>query len=174
MPITKANQIIDWQNCIYFSTTYISNMKRRIFFLAFFILVIIQFFHPQKNVSNTISANDITNHYTISPELLSVLKRSCYDCHSNNTSYPWYYSIQPVAWWMSHHINEGKGELNFSEFAEMNIGDKQRAFKHIYDEIKDDEMPLASYLLIHKDASLSESEKKMLMDWCLSQAITTH
>src|SRR6187402_914348 len=80
-------------------------------------LVIIQFIRPTKNESETvITANDISKVYAMSESVQQILVNKCYDCHSNSTQYVWYYNIQPVAWWMAHHIDEGKDELNFSEF----------------------------------------------------------
>src|SRR4051812_1459572 len=100
-------------------------MKRflkRILLLLSVVFVIIQFFHPAKNQSEVISINDITKVYPVPGEVQKILKTSCYDCHSNNSIYPWYAKIQPVSWWLNHHIDEGKHELNFSEFATYRVG----------------------------------------------------
>ena len=77
------------------------------------ILVIIQFFHSTKNINATATANDISKLYTVPKDVETILKTSCYDCHSNNTKYPWYNNIQPVAWWLNNHIQEGKKRDQF-------------------------------------------------------------
>lgn len=129
------------------------------------VLILIQFIRPTRNISTVLSANDITLHYTVQDSVLTILKRSCYDCHSNNTVYPWYDRIQPMAWWLQYHINEGKWALNFSEFASYSAKKKVRILKNISEEIQQDGMPLDSYLWIHKNAALSPEEKALVMSW---------
>lgn len=130
------------------------------------ILIVIQFFHPAKNTDTSpVFANDITSRYNVPEPVLSVLKTSCYDCHSNNTVYPWYSKIQPVAWWLNNHIEEGKGELNFNEFAGYKIRRQYKKLEEIINEIKEDEMPLTSYTLIHKKAVLSPDQKLLITNW---------
>src|SRR5215212_6932095 len=92
-------------------------MLRRILLFLLIIFVIIQFIRPAKNISSAISANDITKHYAVPDTVQKILKVSCNDCHSNNTVYPWYSNIQPVGWWLQWHVNDGKKELNYSDFA---------------------------------------------------------
>ncbi|HEY4207387.1 MAG TPA: heme-binding domain-containing protein [Puia sp.] len=129
------------------------------------VLVLIQFIRPSENHSAKLSANDITLHYTVPDSVLSMLKRSCYDCHSNNTRYPWYNRIQPVAWWLNSHVRDGKKELNFSEFASYPISRQAKKLKNTVNQIKKDEMPLHSYLWIHHDAKLEQGQKDALIQW---------
>src|SRR4051812_6460773 len=98
-------------------------MIRRILLLLLAVLVIIQFFQPEKNENNDMTgqSNDISSAMLVPDTVQAMLERSCYDCHSNNTKYPWYAEVQPVGWWLSHHVNEGKKELNFDEFATYNL-----------------------------------------------------
>jgi len=130
-------------------------------------LIIIQFFKPERNLSSseTIAANDISKLYPVPQEVASILKTSCYDCHSNNTHYPWYSNFQPVAWWLADHVKEGKGELNFSEFASYRIGKQYRKLEKMNSEVKEGEMPLESYTFIHGDAKLNPTQKEKLMSW---------
>jgi hypothetical protein len=93
------------------------------------------------------------------------LQGSCYDCHSNNTSYPWYNRIQPVAWFLQSHITDGKKELNFNEWGMYSNRRKNSKLKSIISQIKDDEMPLSSYTIIHKDAKLSKSLKALVIGY---------
>ena len=140
-------------------------MKKKILITILIILAVIQFIRPARNISSAISANDITKHYTVPLDVQQILKVSCNDCHSNNTVYPWYTNIQPVGWWMQKHVNDGKKELNFSEFASYTPKRQHHKLEEVIEQVKDDHMPLNSYLWIHDDAKLNEEQKKKLMDW---------
>jgi len=94
-----------------------------------------------------------------------VLQRSCADCHSNNTVYPWYANVQPVAWWLADHVNEGKGELNFDEFLTYSPKKAHHKLEEVIDMIKEGEMPLGSYTWIHRNAILSPAQKEALTTW---------
>jgi hypothetical protein len=145
-------------------------MLRKILIILIAALIVIQFFRPKKNVSTTVSQNDITTHFTVPDNVQSILKTSCYDCHSNNTIYPWYNNIQPVAWWLANHVNEGKHELNFSEFATYAPKKQFHKLNSIVDSQRDGWMPLDSYLWIHRDAILNPQQKQTLMNWADSLA----
>jgi hypothetical protein len=144
-------------------------MLKKIFKRTFQILllafIVIQFFRPAKNKAEGISNNDISKIYTVPADVQSILKTSCYDCHSNNTVYPWYAEIQPAAWWLADHVKEGKKELNFSEFASYRIGRQYRKLEEINKEVKERERPLESYLWIHKNSKLSDQQKLTLANW---------
>jgi hypothetical protein len=139
-------------------------MKKAFYYLLV-VLVVIQFFRPARNSSSALSGNDITRHYPVPDRVLAILKRSCYDCHSNNTVYPWYDRVQPIAWWLQYHVNHGKHALNFSEFASLPVTRQVHALKGIGEEIKQDGMPLDSYLWIHKNAILDSAEKELVTHW---------
>jgi hypothetical protein len=128
-------------------------------------LVIIQFFKPARNISAEKSPNDITNKYAVPASVQEILKTSCYDCHSNNTVYPWYANIQPVAWWIADHINEGKKELNFSEFVTYSPKKAHHKLEEVNEMVKEGEMPLQSYTIIHQDTKLSEPQKLEIATW---------
>lgn len=138
---------------------------KRVFLLLLVVFIAIQFFRPEKNSSEGVSPNDISKKYAVPDNVMAVLKTSCYDCHSNNTVYPWYSNIQPVAWWLKDHIDDGKKELNFSEFASYRIGRQYRKLEEINGEIKEGKMPLSSYTVIHTDAKLSEQQKLAVANW---------
>jgi len=140
-------------------------MLRKILLVFLVILIIIQFIRPGRNISNAVSSNDITLHFPVPEDIVHVLKRSCYDCHSNNTVYPWYMNIQPVGWWMQYHVNDGKRKLNFSEFSSYPVKKQYDKFKATRDEIKEGGMPLDSYLWIHKYAILTAAEKTSVIKW---------
>ena len=129
---------------------------------------IIQLFPPEKNTSSASgksSGNEITMRDSIPNEIQSILRRSCYDCHSNNTVYPWYANVQPVGWWLNNHIQGGKRHLNFDEFTSYSLRKQYNRFKDIADQIEQNEMPLTSYLLIHRYAVLSADEKAKIINW---------
>lgn len=140
-------------------------MKKKVLLVILIIFIGIQFFKPVRNLSDTISNNDITKHYFIPEQITGILQRSCNDCHSNNTIYPWYANVQPVAWWLQNHINEGKRSLNFSEFGSYTPRKQDKKMEEFIETINKDEMPLNSYLWIHHDAKLSADDKKALVDW---------
>lgn len=140
-------------------------MVKKILIGLVIVLVILQFIRPERNISTTASANDIRVTHAVPANVLSVLKRACYDCHSNNTNYPWYTNIQPVGWWMQHHVNEGKEELNFSEFGTYSAKKAAHKLEETAEMVEEKEMPLESYTWIHKDAKLSADEIKLVADW---------
>ncbi|HEY8969667.1 MAG TPA: heme-binding domain-containing protein [Puia sp.] len=142
-------------------------MKKILLFLLF-VLVVIQFIRPSENHSSSLSKNDITLHYPVPDTVLAILKTSCYDCHSNNTRYPWYNRVQPVAWWLNSHVREGKRELNFSEFASYPLAKQAKKLKNTVKQVKGGGMPLDSYLWIHKDAKLEQGQKDTLIQWANS------
>ncbi len=140
-----------------------------LFYTLLIALLLIQFYpKPTKNVSASINSNDITLAHNVPPDVQNVLKTSCYDCHSNNTSYPWYAKIQPFALWLENHIEEGKDELNFSEFGSYSIRRKFKKLEEISKQVKEDEMPLSSYTVIHRNAKLDENKKLLLANWVIA------
>jgi hypothetical protein len=130
-----------------------------------FVFIAIQFFRPALNKSNQVPDTDISKMSATSDSVLSVLKKSCYDCHSNNTTYPWYSNMQPVGWLMAKHIRKGKEDLNFSEFGSYSLRKQLSKLDGIANSIKNNIMPLSSYKMLHKKAQLSTSEKTLLINW---------
>ena len=140
-------------------------MTKKLLLLLLFVLIIIQFIRPAENHSDKVSSNDITLHYWVPDTVRDILKQSCYDCHSNNTDYPWYNRIQPVAWWLNSHVRKGKKELNFSEFTAYAPARQIRKLKNTAHEVEESGMPLNSYLWIHIDAALDKGKKNILIWW---------
>ena len=133
------------------------------------VLVIIQFFRIDKTNPVIIQENDFIT-ITNPPENVSViLKTSCYDCHSNETKYPWYTNISPLSWWIKDHINEGREELNFSEWGTFKEKRKNHKLEECIELIDEDEMPLSSYLITHGDAKLTADDKGFLLEWFKEQ-----
>lgn len=140
-------------------------MFKKILYALLAVLIVIQFIRPEKNISEVPSENDIRVSYNVPSNVLEVLKRSCYDCHSNNTVYPWYANIQPIGWWLHDHIDEGKDELNFSEFAAYSAKKADHKLDEVIELIEEKEMPLESYLIIHKEAELSPQDAELVIAW---------
>ncbi len=129
------------------------------------VLVIIQFFRPKKNMSTTASPNHISAKYNVPADVQSILNKACNDCHSNNTKYPWYNNIQPVAWWLSYHVKEGKAELNFDEFMTYPAKKADHKMEEVIEMVKKGEMPLNSYTWTHTDARITQAEKEKIVNW---------
>lgn len=129
------------------------------------IFIGIQFIRPVRNESEQVLPTDITKIYNVPDNVFNALKISCYDCHSNNTNYPFYVNIEPVAWMMNNHIKNGKDKLNFSDFGTYSRRRQISKLRSIISQIKEDKMPLSFYTLIHKDAILSIVDKALIIDW---------
>jgi len=126
-------------------------------------LVGIQFLPTTRNQSDMVPKTDFMMVNKVPKTIQNKLQVSCYDCHSNNTEYPWYNKIQPIAWFLEDHVEHGKEELNFNEWDGYSSRRKNSKLKSIIDQIEDGEMPLYSYTLIHRDAKLSETEKEEVL-----------
>jgi hypothetical protein len=135
---------------------------KKIAIMLVIVLIGIQFVPTTYNTSDNVSETDFVNIFNVPHDIKNLLKTSCYDCHSNNTHYPWYSKIQPGAWIMEGHINDGKKELNFSTFGDYSGRRKKSKLKSIISQIRDDEMPISSYTFIPRNAKLSEKDKFML------------
>jgi hypothetical protein len=138
---------------------------KRIGLLLLVLLVISQAFRPDKNKSGD-TTNNIDKTYPVPHDVQVILAKACNDCHSNLTRYPWYGEVQPVAWWLGDHVKDGKRHLNFDEFNSYRIGKQYKKLDECIDEVKEGEMPIGSYTLMHKDAVLTDAEKQTLINWC--------
>lgn len=125
----------------------------------------IQFIPTTRNQSDTVPSTDFMLVNNVPEPIQNKLQVSCYDCHSNNTQYPWYNKIQPAAWFLEDHIKEGKAELNFSEWDSLSSRRKSSKLRSIIKQIESGEMPLDSYTLIHKDAAFSKAEAEEMINW---------
>lgn len=139
-------------------------LKKIVFFLLI-AFVGIQFMPTNRNQSKKVLATDFAKIFNVPNNVQNLLKNSCYDCHSNNTKYPWYNNIQPIGWLLEKHVKEGKSELNFSEFGTYSKRRQKSKLKSAVSQIEAHKMPISSYALIHKNANLSESDRKLLTAW---------
>ncbi|TMI72462.1 MAG: cytochrome C [Bacteroidetes bacterium] len=140
-------------------------MFKKIMLFLLLVFIVIQFIHPKPNKSSGVQPHTISQSFSIPDDVKSILHKACNDCHSNNTRYPWYSNIQPVDWWLTNHIKEGKAELNFDEYTNRNLRYQYNKMKETIDQVKKNEMPLNSYTWIHKDAILTATEKEKLVNW---------
>jgi hypothetical protein len=141
------------------------NLIKKILLVIGIVFISIQFIRPVHNISNRILPNDISTVVNISDSVQMILKKACYDCHSNNTIYPWYSNIQPMGWLMATHIKQGKEELNFNEFGSYSIRKQGNKLNGIANSIRDNIMPLVSYKWMHKNAQLGTNEKTLIINW---------
>jgi hypothetical protein len=128
-------------------------------------LVLIQFLRPPRNIAETAPPHDISMVIPAPPDIHAMLRTSCYDCHSSTTRYPWYAEVQPVGWWLNSHIQEGKRQLNFSEFGSYRPRRQYRKLEEIAEMVGEGEMPLPSYTLVHRDAKLTHEQRDKLLAW---------
>ena len=133
-------------------------------FIAF---IAIQLIRPARNISGQVLASDITHTIAVPDKVLDLLKNSCYDCHSNNTRYPWYVNIEPMGWMMARHIKRGKENLTFDEFGSYSRRKQANKLRAIATSITDESMPISSYTIMHTDASLNKEQIGLLSDWAL-------
>lgn len=98
-------------------------------------------------------------------DVKDIIRRSCYDCHSNESSWPWYSKIAPFSWFVIDHVNEAREEFNFSTWDKYSKKKKAKVIEEIWEEVEEEEMPLWTYTILHSDAKLSEAEKEVIHKW---------
>jgi hypothetical protein len=99
------------------------------------------------------------------PEVRRILQTSCYDCHSNETVWPWYSFVVPAKWLVRHDVVEGRGHLNFSTWGEYSGGEASHRLEEVVEMVQEGEMPLGTYVLMHRDAALSQADADRLVEW---------
>ncbi|WP_397362409.1 heme-binding domain-containing protein [Olleya sp. R77988] len=127
--------------------------------------IIAQFFSPEKNEGNTEDLSAFFAETKPSDEVKTILKSSCFDCHSSNTRYPWYNKITPVNFWLAAHVKDGKKHLDFSKWANYSVKRKDHKFEEIAEEVEEKKMPLPSYTWTHGEANLTETQIQALVKW---------
>ena len=142
-------------------------MKRFLLFMLI-ALIAIQFFHPKKNKAKGSQPNYIGNNFSIPADVRPILAKACNDCHSNNSRYPWYASLQPVHWWLNKHIMTGKKKINFDEYINKSLRYQYHKMEETIEMVKDGKMPLNSYTWTHKDAKLTDEERSKITGWAQS------
>ncbi|ADV51152.1 hypothetical protein Celal_3908 [Cellulophaga algicola DSM 14237] len=133
--------------------------------IALVVFVGIQFISTERNQSNVVPITDFMLVNNVPNVIKNKLQVSCYDCHSNNTVYPWYNKIQPVTWFLEKHVKEGKAELNFSEWDILSNRRKGSKLRSIIKQLESNKMPLESYIWIHEKAKFSKEDKTTIIKW---------
>ena len=138
---------------------------KKIAIVLLVVLVGMQFYRPDKNISEGDYVAAFETETQPSPEVKEILKTACYDCHSANTKYPWYNNIAPVSYWLADHIGEGREHLDFSDWENYDANKKDHKLEELIEEVKEGEMPLNEYTWTHADAKLSEAQISALLTW---------
>ena len=148
-------------------------MKKTIKLLALVIIalvVLIQLYRPERFTTKEITSDHITKVLNVPGNVQSILKRSCFDCHSNQTRWPWYSGVAPVSWFVISDVSRGRSKMNFSEWGKYSKTKQGIKLDNICEEITEGEMPLKQYLYIHKDAVLSREQKDILCTWAKEES----
>ena len=138
---------------------------KKILLVLIIVFVGLQFIPSVRNESGQVDKSDISIALKTPKRVQAILVNSCYDCHSNNTRHPWYARIQPVRYMLDKHVKEGKENLNLSEFGSYRARRKLNKLRSMANSIKEGTMPLSSYTLIHRNATLTAVEKTLLLNW---------
>jgi hypothetical protein len=127
--------------------------------------IVLQFFPPNRTNPPIVEAETLEATTRVPADVAAILNRSCSDCHSHKTTYPWYSYVSPASLFLANHIADGRRHLNFSVWNTYDKKKKSHKMEEIQEQVEGGMMPLGSYLWIHRDAVLSESEARALIDW---------
>jgi hypothetical protein len=139
-----------------FKTTAISGLV---------LLVVAQALRPARTNPPVEPSRTIEARTNIPPEVLGILKRSCYDCHSNATTWPWYSNVAPVSWIVVSHVNNGREHMSLSDWAQYDPDKSRELLGEMCEEVETRGMPLGSYLLAHRSASLNDADVRAVCEW---------
>ena len=129
------------------------------------ILVVAQFFGPEKNEGNLDSVEMFIAETKPPADVRKILETTCYDCHSSKTNYPWYNNITPVNFWLAEHVKDGKKHFNFSTWSAYSLKKKEHKMDELHEEVAEKKMPLDSYTWTHGDANLTEAQIDAVVSW---------
>lgn len=135
-------------------------------FIALIIaLVVMQFIQPDRTNPKYDSSQDFLTVNAVDSEIGHFIKTACYDCHSNETKWPWYSKVAPMSYAVAHHVEEGREHLNFSEWGTYSEGKADHKLEECIEEIKEGEMPLWGYTALHADADLTDEQLEQLVNF---------
>lgn len=140
-------------------------LVKKIALILLIILVIAQFFGPEKNEGELTSINAFYTETNPPADVKQILEVACNDCHSDVTKYPWYNNITPVNYWLASHVNDGKKHFNISNWEGNSVKRKDHKFEELIEMVEAKEMPLNSYTWSHSEAKLTEAQIKSVIDW---------
>ncbi|MCK5442645.1 MAG: heme-binding domain-containing protein [Maribacter sp.] len=138
---------------------------KKIALAVLIVLIAMQFYRPKKNSTQGNHTITFITETNPSPEIKKLLESSCYNCHSNNTKYPWYNDIAPISYWLANHIKEGKGHLNFSEWEGYSSKKKDHKLEEVIEVMDEEVMPLREYTWTHKEAKLLNDQRSSIIEW---------
>ncbi|WP_370478193.1 heme-binding domain-containing protein [Tamlana flava] len=138
---------------------------KKILLVAVLLLVVAQFFGPEKNQGDLSSIEPFLAETNPPEDVKLILEETCYDCHSDVTRYPWYNNITPVNYWLAAHVKDGKKHFNFSNWVDNSIKRKDHKFEELIEKVEEKDMPLLSYTWTHTEARLSDEQIKSVVDW---------
>lgn len=137
------------------------SLTSRIVLVLIVLFILIQFFPVNR------TNPPVETEIEVSADVHAILDRSCYDCHSNNTRWPWYAYVAPVSWLVAKDVNHGREHVNFSTWNAYDTEEKSHLLDEVYEVIDEGEMPMAIYLPLHPEAKLSDEDKQLLMNWAV-------
>ena len=135
------------------------------------VFVVLQFFGPARTNPTAAQSLALESHVQVPPNVKGILERSCADCHSNNTRWPFYSRVAPVSWFVIDHVDDGRRELNFSEWGNYDKRQQNHRLEDMCELVGDGEMPLSSYTPLHPGSKLTPEDIKTLCDWTKAASI---
>jgi|JI10StandDraft_1071094.scaffolds.fasta_scaffold00117_42 hypothetical protein len=138
--------------------------------LALVVFSLLQLIPVDRTTGHVAGGGDLLRLHPAPPAVAATLRAACYDCHSNETRYPWYARVQPAAWWLQSHIREGRAEVNFSAFGDYSPARQITKLEMIADAVEEGSMPLDSYTWVHWNARLTKKQRAAISEWCESSA----
>ena len=133
------------------------------------LFILIQLKRPARTNPAVDASQTIAAHTQMTPQVKDILDRSCRDCHSNQTEWPWYTNVAPISWFIVDHVNTGRKNMNLSEWGKLDSGRQDRKLRQICDEVSDGAMPLSTYTPLHPGSKLSPADVKTLCDWTAAE-----
>jgi hypothetical protein len=133
------------------------------------VLIGLQFVRPARTNPSVDPSQTIHAHLQVTPQVAAILDRSCQDCHSNSSRWPWYSNVAPVSWFVIDHVNHGRSHLNLSEWGGLDNRKASKKLEEICEEVQDGEMPIASYTYVHWSAKLAPEDVKTLCEWTVAE-----
>ncbi len=147
-------------------------MKKALRFIGFGLLgalIVAQFFRPERDNPPIDAARTLQAHMQVPANVDAILQRACQDCHSHNTSWPWYSNISPVSWFVAEHVIDGRRHLNFSDWAKYDAKRADHKLEEVIEMVEQREMPLPSYLPLHAHAKLSDDDVRVVVEWAKAE-----
>ncbi|MFD1551202.1 cytochrome C [Putridiphycobacter roseus] len=141
-------------------------MLKKLLALLAIVFIVMQFIQTDVSIpEDSASKTDFLAKYEAPAEIQSLVKASCYDCHSYETKYKWYMHVAPVSWLTKGHVKDGRKHLNFSDWDSYSLKKKKHKLEECYEELDENKMPLESYLKMHDEAKLTTKERLLLVEW---------